>query len=110
METTEDNETIDNRIRVFRWYFYIALLQFLLYFTVPLVVFPSKVAFDVNIVSALTLGILVGGFFMIVNFIGLYLDTSRRVLHVIILSLIAGYFVWVAVSWAYIDRMDYLLR
>ena len=110
MELIENKAIANNRIKTFRWYFYIALMQFLLYFIVPLVVFPSKVAIDIEVISALTLGIPVGIFFMIVNIMGLYLDESRRVLYISILSLITLYFIWVIISWAFIEKMTYLLR
>lgn len=110
MELINDKAKAGNRIKTFRLYFYIALLQFLLYFIVPLVVFPSKIAVDIEVVSALTLGILVGIFFMIVNFLGLRFDKSRRALYVSILSIITLYFVWVIISWAFIEKMTYLLR
>lgn len=98
------------RIKIYRWYFYIALIQFLLYFIIPAVVFPRRMVIDIEIISALTLGIPVGLFFLMVNVLGFLLDKARRILYGSILSIIAIYFIWVIISWAYIERMDYLLR
>ena len=101
---------MEKRVKVFRWYFYIALTQFLMYFIVPLILFPNSVIKDIEVVSALTLGLLVGFFFFLVNILGLFLDRARRVLYGFVLSVITAYFIWAIVSWAYIEKMDYLLR
>ena len=110
MKQTEYKATVNSRSKTFRWYFYIAAAQFLMYFIVPLMIFPGKVIKDVEIVSALTLGTVVGMFFGLTNIAGLILDKSRRILYVIMLSIIAAYLAWVIVSWVLIERMDYLLR
>ena len=99
-----------NRIRIFRWYFYIALVQILLYFIVPAVLFPNRMVVHVEIISALTLGLAVGVFFMLVNILGLFIDKARRKLYILMLSIIAIWFIWAFISWSYIERMDYLLR
>ncbi|UCE24664.1 MAG: hypothetical protein JSU74_01020 [Candidatus Zixiibacteriota bacterium] len=105
-----DVVTGENRIRIFRWFFYIGLTQQLMYYIVPAFVFPKRLLIDIEIVSALTLGLLVSVFFMLVNIAGLFLDKSRRVLYGLILAVLTTYLIWVIVSWAYIERMDYLLR
>lgn len=111
MEQTSDKvTTAENRIKTFRWYFYIALAQFLLYFIVPTILFPRQVIVDIEIISALTLGLLVGAFFLLVSGLGLFLDKSRRILYISMSSVIAVYVLWAFVSWAFIERMDYLLR
>ena len=110
MEQIDYRATVNSRTKTFRWYFYIALAQFSMYFIVPLMIFPGKVIKDIEVISALTLGTVVGMFFGLVNVIGLILDKPRRILHVIMLSIIAAYLAWVIVSWVFIDRMDYLLR
>ena len=99
-----------NRIKTFRWYFYIALLQILLYFIVPAVLFPNRMVKHVEIISALTLGLLVGVFFLLVNVLGLFIDKSRRTLYISMLSIIAIWFIWAFISWSFIESMDYLLR
>lgn len=97
-------------IKIFRWYFYIASLQLLLYFVVPAVIFPGKVVIDIETISALTLGIFVCAFFLMVNIVGFFLDKSRRILYGFLLSILTVYFIWVIVTWSFIERMDYLLR
>jgi len=110
MELSEVKGRVSNRTTTFRLFFYIALLQFLLYFIVPLVVFPSKIAIDIEVISALTLGLVVGLFFLIVNLCGLYFDKVRRRLYISMLILVGLYLLWAVVSWTYIEHMDYLLR
>jgi len=111
MEQTDSKvATAENRVKTFRWYFYIALGQFLLYFIVPLFLFPRRVIVDIEIISALTLGILVGAFLLLVALLGLFLDRMRRIVYVATSSLIAVYFLWAFVSWAFMEHMDYLLR
>ena len=111
MEHSVDRVTsAGNNTRVYRWYFYIALAQFLLYFIVPLLLFRNRAVVSVEVVSALTLGLAVGGFFLIVSILGLVLDKARRMLYAAMCALVALYFLWAVVSWAYIEHMDYLLR
>jgi len=111
MEQMSSNvATAENRVKTFRWYFYIAVAQFLLYFIVPWFLFPRRVIVDIEIISALTLGILVGAFLLLVALLGLFLDRTRRIVYVATLSGIAVYFSWALVSWAFIEHMDYLLR
>lgn len=100
----------ENRIKIFRWFFYISLTQLLLYYIVPAIIFPAVVVKDIEIISALTLGIVVGMFFLLVNMIGLFVDKARRVMYIIMASIIIIYFSWALISWAYIEHMDYLLR
>jgi len=102
--------TLENRIKIFRWYFYIALSQLVLYFLVPAILFPNRVVLDIEIISALTIGLFVGIYFVLVDILGLVLDKSRRTLYISMLAVIATWFIWAVVSWAFIERMDYLLR
>ena len=110
MELIKDKAKAYNRIKTFRLYFHIALIQLLMYFIVPLLIFPGKVIKDIEIISALTLGTLVGIFFGLVNIAGFVMDKSRRTLYVIMLFIIALYLTWVIISWTSIEKMDYLLR
>jgi len=100
----------ESRVKIYRWYYYLALTQFLLYFIVPMLIFPGRVIKDVEIISALTLGLLVGLFFLLVNLLGLFLDRERRVLYIASVSVIAVYFSGAFVSWSYIEHLDFLLR
>jgi hypothetical protein len=84
-------------IKIFRWYFHIALLQLVLYFTVPAIVFPGSVVIDIEIISALTTGMIVCAFFLFVNIVGFFLDKSRRILYGTLMSLVTAYFLWVII-------------
>jgi hypothetical protein len=110
MESIENRTLPNKRTKTFRWYFYVALTQFVMYFIVPILIFPGKVIKDIEVISALTFGILVGVFFGLVNVLGLFFDKSRRRLYQSILLLLTLYFLWAIVSWSFIERMDYLLR
>ena len=97
-------------IRIFRWYFYIAAIQLSLYFIVPVLIFPGRLAMDIEVISALSLGVIVCVFFLLVNILGWFLDRGRRILYGSLISLMVVYFIWVIISWSFIERMDYLLR
>ena len=81
-----------------------------MYFIVTALIFPGKVIKDIEIISALTFGLVVGLFFGLVNILGLFYDRSRRYCYGVVLFLITLYFIWAIVSWSFIERMDYLLR
>jgi hypothetical protein len=100
----------ENKIKTFRWFFYISLLQSMAYFVVPIFIFPPGYILHIEIISALTLGLVVGLFFLLVNIYGLFLDIGRRPLYVSMLVVIGLWFLWATISWTYIEHMDYLLR
>jgi hypothetical protein len=102
--------TSENKIKTYRWFFYISLLQLLAFFVVPALVFPIGLVLHIEIISALTLGLVVALFFLLVNVCGLYIDKSRRSLYVSMLIIIGLWFLWAVISWSFIERMDYLLR
>ncbi|MCP4634540.1 MAG: hypothetical protein GY855_16550 [candidate division Zixibacteria bacterium] len=101
---------IENKIKTYRWFFYISLIQLLAYFVVPVFLFPSSHILHIEIISALTLGLIVGLFFLIVNICGLYIDRIRRRLYILMIILISSWFLWAVISWSYIEHMDYLLH
>jgi hypothetical protein len=103
-------EMSENRVKIYRLYYYIALTQLLLYFIVPMVIFPGRIIKDVQVISALTLGPLVGLFFFLVNITGLFLDRGRRTLYIVSISIIVIYFAGTLLAWAYIEHLDFLLR
>jgi len=102
--------TSENKIKTYRWFFYISLLQLLAFFIVPALVFPIRLVFHIEIISALTLGLVPALFFLLVNVCGLYIDKSRRSLYVSMLIIIGLWFLWAVISWSFIEHMDYLLR
>ena len=110
MENVEHRSIPDEKAKTFRLYYYIALIQTIMYFIGPVFVFPGRVVKDIEVISALSFGLVFGLFFGLVNILGLFFDRSRRVIYIIILSVIFLYFIWAAVSWSFIERMDYLLR
>ena len=99
----------ENGLRTFRWFFYISLLQLLAFFIVPTIIFPGKILLHVEIISAMTLGLVVGLFFLLVNVCGYALDKARRLLHVIMIIFVGLWFTWAAITWLYIEHMDYIL-
>ena len=100
----------DNQIKVYRWYYLFALAQLILYFVVPMIIFPGQVIKDIQVISSLTLGPLVGLFFGLVSLTGLFLDRTRRPLYLVSLAVIVLYLAGVILSWAYIEQLDFLLR
>ena len=100
----------ENRVKIYRWYYYFALAQIVLYFTVPLIVFPGRIVKGAQVISALTLGPVVGLFFFLVSTIGLFLDKGRRALYITTMSVMALYLIAVILSWAYIEYLGFLLR
>lgn len=107
----ENNMLIEaNKIKTFRWLFYISLLQLGLFFLVPVFIFPSSLLLSLEIMAALTLGLIVAIFFLAVNIYGLVVDKRRKALHIILIILTSMWLIWAAISWLYIEHMDYLLN
>jgi hypothetical protein len=102
--------TSENKIKTYRWFFHISLLQLLAFFIVPVLVFPTRLVLHIEIISALTLGLVVALFFLLVNVCGLFIDISRRLLYVVMIIFVGLWFLWAVISWSFIERMDYLLR
>lgn len=109
---TGKNEMVtkENKIKTFRWLFYISLLQLLVFFIVPIFIYPMEYLFYLEILAALTLGLVFGVFFLGVNIYGLLVDSRRRRLYIMMTILISAWIVWSVISWWYIQHMDYLLR
>ena len=101
---------VTSRIKTFRWLFWISLLQLLAFFIVPVFIFPGAYILHIELISALTLGLVVGLFFLLVNICGLFIDKLRRLLYIVMIIFIALWFLWAIVSWLYIEHMDYILR
>lgn len=99
-----------NRIRTFRWVFYISLFQFVSFYLGPAFLFPAEYLFHIEMIVALTFGLVPVLYFLIVNLAGIFLDRSRRPLHVTLTTFLALWFLWAGISWAEIEQMDYLLR
>ena len=108
MTNKNDNVIDDNKIKTFRWLFYISLFQLLVCFTFPIIMFPMQVLFSMELLIALTVGLLFGLYFLGVNIYGLFIDKSRRPLYIGIIIFISVWTIWTIISWLYIEHMDYL--
>ena len=98
----------ESRIKTYRWFFYISLVQILSYIIVPILIFPSRLILHIEIISCLTLGLVVALFFLLVNVGGLFIDKDRRLLYVIMIVLMCLWFLWAIITWSYIEHMDYI--
>ncbi len=106
------NILIDNKVKTFRWLFYISLLPIIFLFIFPIVVFPipMKIILYLEILAALTVGVLFALFFLGVNIYGLFADKHRKRLYIVMIVLMSAWVLWAVISWTYIEYMDYLLR
>ena len=78
----------EDKIKTFRWFFYISLIQLVAFFIVPIFIFPGRFILHIELISAMTLGLVVGLFFLLVNICGFYIDKVRRSLYTIMIILI----------------------
>ena len=99
-----------DRIRACRWLFYTGLFQTAMFFIVPVFIFPARVITYLEILAAMTLGVIFALFFLGVNIYGYFIDKGRRWLYLSLAVILSLWIVWAAVSWAYIEHMDYLLK
>lgn len=104
------NQTVllENRIKTVRWLFYMSLFQLVACFAFPAIMFPAKVLLPIELLNALTVGMLFGFYFLGVNIYGLVLDRKRRALYTAMIVFVALWAIWVAVTWRYIEHMRYL--
>lgn len=100
----------ENKVKTYRWLFYLGLIQLLTFLAIPVLIFPSEFIVDLGLLAALTVGIIFVLFFLAINVYGLFIDKSRKPLYIIMTILMGCWIVWAAVSWLYIEYMDYLLR
>jgi hypothetical protein len=98
----------ENKIKTFRWLFYISLLQLLACFIFPIILFRTQVQLYIEILIALTLGLLFGLYFLGVNIYGIFIDKRRRPIYIVIIIFISVWTVWTIITWLYIEHMHYL--
>jgi len=98
----------ENKIKTFRWLFYISLFSLGACFIFPMIVFPFKVLFSIEILNALTVGLLFGLYFLGVNVYGILIDKKRRTLYVAITIFIILWTLWTIITWLFIEHMRYL--
>ena len=100
----------DDKIRTYRWFFSISLLQVLAFFIVPAFLFPLRYLFHIEIIASLTVGLVIAFFFLLVSICGLFLDRIRRRLYAVMIILVGLWFAWAIISWSYIEHMTYMLQ
>ena len=104
------NEAPEYKIKTFRWLFYLSCFQIVVFFAVPALIYPASIMFDMEIMAALTVGVLFALFSLLVNIYGLFIDKNRKLLYIIMAAVMSGWILWAAISWMYIEHMDYLLK
>ena len=109
--TNESNTTLhDYEVKTFRWLFYLSLFQLFVFFLVPSLMVPLSYLFYLEILAALTVGVLFALFFLGVNIYGLFVDKRRKKLYIVMIIIMTSWILWSFISWLYIEHMDYLLR
>ena len=108
MPTESDKKIDQNKIKTFRWLFYICVIQLLICFLLPVFMFPFQVLFNIEILIALTVGLLFGLYFLGVNIYGIFIDKSRHPIYITLIILICGWTIWAIITWRYIEHMRYL--
>lgn len=108
MVNRNDVVTNETRTKTFRWLFYISLFQLLACFIFPVIVFPKQVLFHIEMLNALTVGLLFGIYFLGVNIYGVFIDKRRRPIYVVIITFIGLWTLWTIITWLYIEHMRYL--
>jgi hypothetical protein len=103
------NITLDrNRIKAARWLFYISLFQLLACFAFPAIMFPARILLTIELLNALTVGMLFGLYFLAVNIHGFIIDKERKPMYLTIIGIICIWVIWTVITWRYIERMSYL--
>ena len=98
----------ENKIKTFRWLFYISLFQLLACFIFPIILFPIQILLYIEILIALTVGLLFGLYFLGVNIYGIFIDKRRRPIYIVIITFISVWTIWTIITWLYIEHMYYL--
>lgn len=100
--------TRETKIKTFRWLFYLSLFQLLVCLAVPILVIPFRALLFVEILVALTIGLLFGLYLMGVCIYGIFVDWKRFRLYVVIVSLVSVWAIWSVITWLFIEHMRYL--
>lgn len=101
-----------NKVKTYRWLFYLNIIPIICLFVFPIAVFPIpfKSMFYLEMLGALTVGILFAFMFLLVNIICLLMDQRRKFLYVGGIIFTNAWILWAIISWKYIQYMDYLLH
>lgn len=108
MVNKNDMVTNETRTKTFRWLFYISLFQLLACLIFPIIMFPKQILFYIEMLNALTVGMLFGLYFLGVNMYGIFIDKRRRPIYIVITIFIGVWTVWTIVTWLHIEHMHYL--
>ena len=108
MTNTSEMALNPNKIKTFRWLFYLSLFQLLVCLSIPIIMFPSQVRLIMEALNVLTVGLLFGLFFLGVNIYGILVDKKRRTIYKAIIFFICVWTLWAIITWLYIEHMDYL--
>lgn len=111
MRYENDLSSENSRIKAFRWLYCFSLVQLMACFAFPVIFFGTariKVLVAIQLLNALTVGLLFGLHFLAVNIYGMFVDKNRRPLYTAIIIYICFWAIWAAISWAYIEHMGYL--
>jgi hypothetical protein len=77
---------------------------------VPLLMVPLRILPYLELLAALTVGVLFALYFLGVNIYGFFVDKQRKRLYLGMIVLMSSWILWAVISWAYIEHMDYLLQ
>jgi len=106
MENRNDIDT--NKIKTFRWLFYMSLFQLLMCLIFPIIIFPIHIILYIEILNALTVALLFGLYLMGVCVYGIYVDKSRIRLYIAVVIFVSLWTIWAIISWCFIEHMLYL--
>jgi hypothetical protein len=98
----------ESKIKTFRWLFYISLFQLFGCFVFPIILFPIQVLLHIEMLNALTVGLLFGLYFLGVNIYGAFIDKRRRPIYTGMIIFISVWTIWTIITWLYIEHMGYL--
>ncbi len=108
MGNENDIEIKENRIKTFRWLFYMSLFQLLVCLAIPIILMPIHVLLIIEILITLTIGLLFGLYLMGVCIYGIFIDKSRLRLYIAIVSFVSVWTIWSVITWLFIEYMRYL--
>ena len=110
MKSNDKTILTKSKIKTFRWLFYLSLVPILILFLVPSLMVPLRILPYLEMLAALTVGVLFALYFLGVNIYGFFADKQRKRLYIGIIVLMSAWIVWAIISWMYIEHMDYLLQ
>jgi len=110
MKDESDTLIQENRIKTCRWLFYGSAFQVLVFFAVPIIIYPADMIISMASLLCLTIGVLFATFFLGVNIYCVLTDVRRRILYIIFIVFTSLWLIWAFITWSYIEYMDYILH